>query len=85
MGVATGVDAFDGRSPSPTPVRSSIAKGANAPAPSLPDMTGTPTLRKFDAAKATGATTLQAADSRPTTSALRPTRAPVSAFGGGKV
>lgn len=85
MGVAANVDAFDGASAQPTPVRTSVEKGATPAAPNTPHATGTPPLAKFNAAAATGATTLQAADTRPTTSPLRATRAAVDAFGGGKV
>lgn len=81
MGVASGVESFDGASPQPLPVKSAVPKGANAPAPAIPNMAGTPPLAKFNPL-VTGATTKQALDSRPETSALRPTRAAVDRFAG---
>ena len=85
MGVAQGVDSFDGRNISETPVRDSVPKGANATQAAVSSAVGAPPVAKFDSAAATGAVTLQAGDSRPTTSSLRATGAAVDSFGGGTV
>jgi hypothetical protein len=76
MGVASNVDSFDGASPQPLPVRTSVPKGANATADAAPSATGAPPLAKFNAAAATGAVTLQALDTRPTSSSGKGPSAP---------
>lgn len=85
MGVASGVDSFDGRSIAPIPQRIGVAKGAVAPAPSIPQAVGEPPLQKFNAAAATGATTKQAPDTRPQMSALKRTGTAVASFAGDRI
>lgn len=88
MGVAAGVDAFDGRSASETPVKASVVKGATATAEAHGRAVGEPALAvKTDGtadmrakAAATGAYTCEAADTRPAKSSVKPTRAPVSRY-----